>query len=133
MCGNMAAQDGAAVYTETAPAEAVRAGLTMATRYKWSVAVLDVVAAFLRTPMNRSKGDPIVVVQPPRLLETMGLIVPLELWGLMRALYGLRQSPALWGDFRNTPCEPVHLQRGCAFSREEQLQVGGRSWMRRTT
>ncbi|CAE7447550.1 unnamed protein product [Symbiodinium sp. KB8] len=47
VCGNMAAEDGAAVYTETAPAEAVRAGLTLATRYKWTVAVLDVVAAFL--------------------------------------------------------------------------------------
>ena len=101
VCGNMAAEDGAAVYTETAPAEAVRAGLTLATRYKWTVAVLDVVAAFLRTPMNRSAGDPIVVVQPPRLLETMGLVVPTELWGLIRALYGLRQSPALWGDFRD--------------------------------
>ncbi|CAE7843057.1 unnamed protein product, partial [Symbiodinium sp. KB8] len=122
VCGNMAAQDGAAVYTETAPAEAVRAGLTMATRYKWSVAVLDVVAAFLRTPMNRSKGDPIVVVQPPRLLETMGLIVPLELWGLMRALYGLRQSPALWGDFRDytlrtsPPPEGMRLQQGGAVT-----------------
>ncbi|CAE7352090.1 unnamed protein product [Symbiodinium microadriaticum] len=118
--GNMAAEDGAAVYTETAPAEAVRAGLTLATRFRWTVAVLDVVAAFLRTPMNRSAGDPIVVVQPPRLLEVMGLAIPMELWGLVRALYGLRQSPALWGDFRDytlrssEPPGGMRLQQGGA-------------------
>ncbi|CAE7302454.1 unnamed protein product, partial [Symbiodinium microadriaticum] len=118
VCGNMATEDGAAVYTETAPAEAVRAGLTIATRYKWMVAVLDVVAAFLKTPMNRSLADPIVVVQPPRLLETMGLAIPMELWGLVRALYGLRQSPALWGEFRDftlrssTPPEGMRLHQG---------------------
>ncbi|CAE7567435.1 hypothetical protein AK812_SmicGene3199 [Symbiodinium microadriaticum] len=33
VCGNMAAEDGTAVYTETAPAESVRAGLTLAMRY----------------------------------------------------------------------------------------------------
>ncbi|OLQ15713.1 putative transposon protein [Symbiodinium microadriaticum] len=120
VCGNMAAEDGAAVYTETAPAEAVRAGLTLATRFRWTVAVLDVVAAFLRTPMNRSAGDPIVVVQPPRLLEVMGLAIPMELWGLVRALYGLRQSPALWGDFRDytlrssEPPGGMRLQQGGA-------------------
>ena len=118
VCGNMAAEDGAAVYTETAPAEAVRAGLTIATRYKWTIAVLDVVAAFLKTPMNRSLTDPIVVVQPPRLLETMGLAIPMELWGLVRALYGLRQSPALWGEFRDftlrssSPPEGMRLHQG---------------------
>ena len=120
VCGNMAAEDGAAVYTETAPAEAVRAGLTLATRYRWTIAVLDVVAAFLRTPMNRSVRDPIVVVQPPRLLEVLGLAIPTELWGLVRALYGLRQSPALWGDFRDytlrtsTPPAGMRLQQGGA-------------------
>ena len=118
VCGNMAAEDGTAVYTETAPAESVRAGLTLAMRYSWTVAVLDVVAAFLRTPMNRSKGDPIVVVQPPRLLETMNLVIPMELWGLVRALYGLRQSPALWGDFRDytmrtsSPPDGMRLHQG---------------------
>ena len=120
VCGNMATEDGAAVYTETAPAEAVRAGLTIATRYKWTIAVLDVVAAFLKTPMNRSLADPIVVVQPPRLLETMGLAIPMELWGLVRALYGLRQSPALWGEFRDftlrssSPPEGMRLHQGGA-------------------
>ncbi|CAE7875432.1 unnamed protein product [Symbiodinium sp. KB8] len=120
VCGNMAAEDGASVYTEAAPAEAVRAGLTLTVEQGWAVAVLDVVAAFLRTPMGRTKKDPLVIVQPPRLLEALGLIEKLELWGLIRALYGLRQSPALWGDYRDyvlrstDPPSGLRLRQGSA-------------------
>ncbi|CAE7944022.1 GIP [Symbiodinium sp. KB8] len=120
VCGNMAVEDGASVYTEAAPAEAVRAGLAITVEQKWVVAVLDVVAAFLRTPMGRNKADPTVIVQPPKLLEAMGLVAKLELWGLIRALYGLRQSPALWGDYRDhilrstKPPEGLKLCQGCA-------------------
>ncbi|CAE7227151.1 unnamed protein product, partial [Symbiodinium sp. CCMP2456] len=115
VCGNMAAEDGAPVYTEAAPAESVRAGLTLAVRYQWAVAVLDVVAAFLRTPMGRSPTDPVVVVQPPRLLEIMGLTTKMELWALIRALYGLRQSPALWGDYRDYTLKTSEPPRGLRF------------------
>ena len=48
ICGNMATDEGHQVYTETAPAEAVRITLGMASKYKWYVAILDVVAAFLK-------------------------------------------------------------------------------------
>ena len=122
VCGNMAAEDGASVYTEAAPAEAVRAGLSLAVKNEWMVAVLDVVAAFLRTPMGRNKNDPVIVVQPPRLLESMSLVARMELWGLVRALYGLRQSPALWGDYRDhvlsshEPPQGLRLQQGRAAS-----------------
>ena len=120
VCGNMAAEDGASVYTEAAPAEAVRAGLTLSVERGWAVVVLDVVAAFLRTPMGRSKNDPVIIVQPPRLLEALGLVEKLELWGLVRALYGLRQSPALWGDYRDhvlrttAPPPGLRLRQGSA-------------------
>ena len=121
VCRNMAAEDGASVYTEAAPAEAVRAGLTLTVEKGcWAVAVLDVVAAFLRTPMGRTKKDPLVIVQPPRLLEALGLVEKLELWGLIRALYGLRQSPALWGDYRDhvlrrtEPPPGLRLRQGSA-------------------
>ncbi|CAE7945723.1 unnamed protein product [Symbiodinium sp. KB8] len=37
------------VYTEPAPAEAVRAGLAVSSRNSWCIAILNVVAAFLKT------------------------------------------------------------------------------------
>ena len=81
ICGSLAVDGGGQPYTETAPAEAVRAGLTIATRNSWCVTVLDVVAAFLQSPLGRASSDPIVVAQPPELLEGLGLTVKLELWG----------------------------------------------------
>ena len=101
ICGNMAVNEGNPLYTETAPAEVVRAGLSISSRNSWSIAILDIVAAFLKTPLGRSRTDPVVVAQPPKLLETMGLAERMEMWGLIKALYGLREAPMLWGNFRD--------------------------------
>ena len=112
ICGNMAAEGDASLYTETAPAEVVRSALTISSRNMWTVAILDVVAAFLRTPLGRSSKDPVVIAQPPRLLETLGLCVRLEMWGLVRALYGLREAPTLWGTYRDDVLQTLTLPRG---------------------
>ncbi|CAE7388014.1 RE2 [Symbiodinium sp. CCMP2456] len=112
ICGNMASNDGGQVYTEAAPAEAVRTGLTLATKNSWSIAILDVVAAFIKTPLGRCSSDPVVVAQPPRLLETLGLTERMELWGLIRALYGLREAPMLWGNFRDDTLRALGPPRG---------------------
>ena len=101
VCGNFAAPDQADLYSETAPSEAVRAGLTMAQRRKWQVGLIDIIQAFVRTPLRPEAGDPTVVVAPPRLLERLNLVVVGELWGLIRALYGLKQAPALWSAHRD--------------------------------
>ncbi|CAE7329845.1 TY5A [Symbiodinium sp. CCMP2592] len=101
VCGNFAADDNAEVYTETPPTEAIRAGLVFSQQKKWSVALLDIVAAFLRTPLNPEEGDPVIIVAPPKLLERLLITIEGELWGLVRALYGLRQAPALWATHRD--------------------------------
>ena len=101
VCGNMAVNSNPDLYTEAAPAEAVRAALTLTCKNQWTVGILDVVTAFLKTPMGRSPRDPVVVVQPPKLLERLELIEEFELWGLIRALYGLKESPRLWGTYRD--------------------------------
>ena len=97
----MAVNSNPDLYTEAAPAEAVRAALTLTCKNQWTVGILDVVTAFLKTPVGRSPRDPVVVVQPPKLLERLELIEEFELWGLVRALYGLKESPRLWGTYRD--------------------------------
>ena len=113
ICGNMAINSGAQVYTETAPAEAVRAGMAVASRKRWCIAILDVVAAFIKTPLGRRSTDPVVVAQPPKLLEVLGLTARMELWGLIRALYGLREAPTLWGSFRDDTLRTLRAPAGC--------------------
>ena len=121
ICGNMAANDGSQVYTETAPAEAVRTALALTSRYRWHVAILDVVAAFLRTPLGRSSRDPVVVAQPPRLLEVLGVSVKMGLWGLVRALYGLREAPMLWGNFRDDTLRDLLPPRGLRWEQGKTI------------
>ena len=62
VCGNFAANDNSELYTETPPTEAIRAGLVMSCQRGWSVALIDIVAAFLRTPLDPEAGDPVVML-----------------------------------------------------------------------
>ncbi|CAE7271935.1 unnamed protein product, partial [Symbiodinium sp. CCMP2456] len=112
ICGNMARAEDTSLYAETAPAEAVRTALTIASRNHWLVAILDVVAAFLKTPLGRQSSDPVVIAQPPRLLETLGLVERFELWALVRALYGLREAPRLWTNYRDATMQTMPAPRG---------------------
>ena len=50
------------------------------------------------------------MVQPPKLLERLNLIEEFELWGLIRALYGLKESPRLWGNYRDHELESLSVQ-----------------------
>ncbi|CAE7233290.1 RE1 [Symbiodinium sp. CCMP2592] len=115
ICGNMARFEEASLYAETAPAEAVRMALTMASKNRWLIAILDIVAAFLKTPLGRVETDPVVVAQPLRLLEALGLIEPMELWGLIRALYGLREAPMLWTNYRDATMQTLRAPVGLSW------------------
>ena len=112
ICGNLARHEDASLYAETAPAEAVRMALTVAVKNQWLIAIMDVVAAFLKTPLGRLETDPVVIAQPPRLLEAMGLVESFELWGLVRALYGLRESPMLWTHYRDATLKTMRAPVG---------------------
>ena len=121
-CGNYAQSDGSNLYAESAPAEAVRAGLTLTCKQCWEVGIIDVIAAFLKTPIGRKATDPKIVVAPPKLLEKLGMTVPLELWGLVRALCGLRQSPALWSDYRDDMIAQLRLPDGLRLSQGQTVR-----------
>ncbi|CAE7622475.1 unnamed protein product [Symbiodinium sp. CCMP2592] len=117
VCGNFARPDEADLYSETPPTEVLRAGLTLSRRRKWYIAILDVVAAFLRAPIGDNASDPTVLVTPPRLLQSLGLIVECELWALIRALYGLRQAPALWSSYRDKTLDALRFPGNLSLRR----------------
>ncbi|CAE7245980.1 unnamed protein product [Symbiodinium sp. CCMP2456] len=117
VCGNFAASEAMSLYTEAAPSEAVRTGLVIAKREGWSVGIIDIVAAFLKTPIGNDADDPVIIATPPKLLQELNLIQAHELWGLVRALYGLRQSPVLWSRHRDRRMEAMKPPAGFAMSR----------------
>ena len=104
VCGNMAADSDEVTFSPTAAAELVRIALVVASQNKWQVCLLDVVAAFLKTPLQGPHA-PRIAVQPPRVLQKAGMIPWGELWIcriLTHALYGLRESPRLWSEYRDS-------------------------------
>ena len=93
-------------YSGTAPAEVVRIALVHANKFGWIAGIVDIVSAFLLTPLV---GDdaPQIVVHPPKVLERASLIPAGELWRLTHALYGLREAPHLWSRYRDERLRPL--------------------------
>ena len=75
--------------------------IALASFFGWLLGVLDITSAFLKTPIPCLEGFPIFALTPPRLLVKLGLAVAHELWILSHAVYGLREAPRLWGQYRD--------------------------------
>ena len=63
--------------------------------------LLDVAGAFMPTPLPQGPNEVIYVIRPPSILVKLGLAEEAERWVLTRGMYGLRQSPKLWSEFRD--------------------------------
>ena len=125
----MADADASEVYAGTAPTEVVRATLIRAAREGWSVGVLDITSAFLQTPLKAIANAPVVVASPPRILERQGLVEPKMLWGITHAVYGLRQSPKLWGSFRDAAVKGLVMELDGVPHRLRQGKVESTWWV----
>ena len=100
ICGNLAGQwhDPNDLFASGASVEGLRLALAIAVAMAWCIASTDVSAAFLqaRWPSDR----PTYGVLPPKVLVQAGLVDPDVVFIVKRALYGLRESPALWAAHR---------------------------------
>ena len=67
-------------------------------RRGWGLSSIDVSTAFLNADIEEGR---IVVVRPPDILKRYGLVGEGEFWKLDRALYGLKEAPALWQEERD--------------------------------
>ena len=120
-CGNHAPGTGSEVYASGAAAETLRCFVVLNSKRRWCIGSLDVTSAFLLTPIPQGRGFPVFALTPPRLLVRLGLAEEGELWILTHAVYGLRESPKLWSDFRD--CQ-LRALRCVVDGVELQLQQG---------
>ena len=101
-CGNYidkdAAGDSVDLYASGTSSEALRMALVLASIHGWHAATSDVTGAFLLAmwPPELPKYG----IMPPRIVKDVG-ISGYEAWIVQRPLYGLRESPAIWGLHRN--------------------------------
>ncbi|CAE7208296.1 GIP [Symbiodinium sp. CCMP2456] len=127
-CGNMMAETGEDTYAAAAPAEVVRSSLSVSSRMDWDAAVLDVTAAFLQTPLSEVQCKQRILGQPPRAMVRAGLCDEKELWDFTHAVYGLRESPRWWGEFRDAQLAQLNIVCGDRRIKLLQCKVEGSWW-----
>ena len=100
-CGNYETRDPSAeLYAGGVPADVLRLCLIQASVMRIRAWITDIKNAFLLASLPDSmKGK--ILLRPPKLLEGMGITQPGEVWVIQKAVYGLRQSPKWWSDYRD--------------------------------
>ena len=89
----------------------LRAVLRKAADLRWSVSSLHVRRAFLNAPRLEQPGH-MTLVDPPVLLQKMGIAKPNEVWQVRGALYGLCESPRDWSIHRDNTLRSLRSKTG---------------------
>ena len=102
LSGNFAAPEEqfGSLYAGGASAETFRTLLAVAAGKGWLGATADITGAFLLAPWPEHLHRYAAV--PPKLLIDNGYVSENAFWLVMRPLYGLRESPAIWSSYRST-------------------------------
>ncbi|CAE7334850.1 GIP [Symbiodinium sp. CCMP2592] len=101
-CGNFASDEAGDIFAGGAAAESLRCALTYTTARHWIPGIVDVTGAFMLTPLPQGKGVIKYIIRPPAALVQLGLATESERWLLTHGMYGLRQSPRLWQEYRDS-------------------------------
>ena len=105
-CENYAdRREGEDLYASGSDCISLRLALRKAVDQGWEGATADVRTAFSNAPLaGTAEEDPdyIVLIAPPRILIRLGFARPDEVWLAVKAMYGLRQSPKAWSDYRDS-------------------------------
>ena len=105
-CGNHMPEDMNSfdLFAAGLDATSLRIMLSYNAKRPWKLGTTDVRQAFV---LAKWLGQP-VALEPPGIAYELGLASPGEVWFVEQAIYGLRESPALWSQFRD---EQLRLAR----------------------
>ncbi|CAE7231728.1 TY5A, partial [Symbiodinium sp. CCMP2456] len=107
-CGNESAYtDTADLYAAGVAGDILRASLLLAGREKWKAYGTDVHTAFLLAPLGTSRR---YLLRPPAILRSLGLVQETEVWEVGKAIYGLRESPRWWTEYRDECLRKLRFQ-----------------------
>ena len=108
-CGNfIPKKDEEDLFASGSDAVGVRVALKKAAQSGWDGTSIDIKTAFLNAPLpgketeeGEEEEGPVVLLKPPPLLVKLGYVEEGTWWLALKAMYGLRQSPKVWGDHRD--------------------------------
>ena len=127
VCGNFQQRNPTEqVWIAQAETSSVMAGLRYAQLRKWQVSKLDVKGACMYAPLP---DELLIVVRPPKIWETLGLVPAGTLWTLQRAVYGLRCAPRAWGTCRDDKLKKTEWKVGNSIFRLVQCKTDAQVWL----
>ena len=94
------------LYASGTSTEVLRLALTLAAARQWLAAIADVTAAFLLAEWPQ--GMPKYGLIPPKVVKDSGYEGS-HVWVVQRPLYGLRESPVIWAEFRNAKLKKLRI------------------------
>lgn len=137
-CGNYLEEDpDLEVFASGTNAVSARIALAVASMMMWIGIVVDVKAAFLNAPMGyRREGAEDAggrtqrrsLMKPPHILVQCGLVPRNIWWEAISAVYGYRQSPRLWSDWRDDTLTHLRIPHGEKILRLRQLITEPNLW-----
>ena len=90
---------------------ALRAQIAAAAWQKWAGGTVDIRTAFLTAPLQAKRSQRVVVLRPPKILATAGIVTEGSLYLIEKALYGLAESPQDWGAERDSKFRAMKWNR----------------------
>ena len=112
MCRSYEAQKGHETYSGGADATAFRVMITKAAIEQWTAATLDIKTAFLNADMEVKEGENVLVVRPRHVLVSEGYFKSSDVFLPLKAVYGLKRSPRLWGKHRGKKMMEIVIETG---------------------
>ena len=109
-CGNFSSQTFGETSASGLDCIALRAVLRLAAHETWSIVSTDVRRAFLHAPRLEQSGRT-TLIDPPMLLQKMGITRPKEVWRVTGALYGLCESPYHWAVHRDSVLQGLSWEK----------------------
>ncbi|CAE7758600.1 RE1 [Symbiodinium sp. CCMP2456] len=110
ICGNFITrndgEDQASLYAAGTSTDALRLALTVASSRLWLAAIADITSAFLLAEWPAEM--PKYALMQPKVIRESGDFGG-ELWMVQRPLYGLRESPMIWSEFRNMKLRQIKV------------------------
>ena len=129
-CGNHVPENSADfdLFAAGLDATSLRTMLALNARKPWRIGTTDVRQAFV---LAKWLGEP-VALEPPGIAYELGLAVSGDMWYVEQAIYGLRESPALWSKFRDEQLKlarwTMHIEGVEVTMKLEQLVSDNQIW-----
>ena len=138
-CSNFIAQDDpqVEVFASGTNAVSVRIGLSLASQLGWYGLSTDIRTAFLNADMKlgqvgeesgEEREERIALMRPPPILVELGFAKKDEWWLVVKAIYGYKQSPRLWSDYRDERMAQLRVEDGGKRFRLQQLLSEPNIW-----